>query len=65
MTNRIANTIPATGEEIAKAICVAADGTIRQSLGQGQPSPPCAWRSGPPHVRGSDREAVTGDTARR
>ena len=37
MTNRIVNTIPATGEEIAKAICFAADGKIRQSLGQGQP----------------------------
>ena len=37
VTNRIVNTIPATGEEIAAAICVAADGTIRQSLGQGQP----------------------------
>ena len=36
MTNRIINTIPATGEEIAQAICVAADGKIRQSLGQGQ-----------------------------
>ena len=38
VTNRIMNTIPATGEEIAAAICVAADGTIRQSLEQGQPS---------------------------
>ena len=37
VTNRIVNTIPATGEEIAAAICVAADGKIRQSLGQGQP----------------------------
>ena len=36
MTNRIINTIPATGEEIAQAICVAADGKVRQSLGQGQ-----------------------------
>ena len=34
-TNRIVNTIPATGEEIAEAICFAADGKIRQSLGQG------------------------------
>ena len=44
VTNRIVNTIPATGEEIAAAICVAADGTIRQSLGQGQPpsAPPSA-----------------------
>ena len=37
VTNRIVNTIPATGEEIAEAICFAADGKIRQSLGQGQP----------------------------
>ena len=36
VTNRIVNTIPATGEEIAEAICVAADGKIKQSLGQGQ-----------------------------
>ncbi len=36
VTNRIVNTIPATGEEIAAAIC--RDATIRQSLGQGQPS---------------------------
>ena len=35
VTNRIVNTIPATGEEIAAAIC--RDATIRQSLGQGQP----------------------------
>ena len=34
VTNRIVNTIPATGEEIAAAIC--RDATIRQSLGQGQ-----------------------------
>ena len=44
VTNRIINTIPATGEEIAEAICVAADGKIRQSLGPGQPP------SGPPSV---------------
>ena len=34
MTNQIVNTIPATGEEIAAAIC--RDATIRQSVGQGQ-----------------------------
>ena len=33
VTNRIINTIPATGEEIAEAIC--RDATIRQSVGQG------------------------------
>ena len=37
VTNQIVNTIPATGEEIAEAICFAADGKIKQSLGQGQP----------------------------
>ena len=36
VTNRIVNTIPAIGEAIAEAICFAADGKIRQSLGQGQ-----------------------------
>ena len=36
VTNRIVNTIPATGEEIAEAICVAADGKIKQSVGSGQ-----------------------------
>ena len=45
VTNRIINTIPATGEEIAEAICLAADGKIRQSVGQGQP--PSGRRSGP------------------
>ena len=37
VTNRIVNTIDAPGEKIAAAICVAADGKIRQSSGAARP----------------------------
>ena len=33
---RLIEPIPATPEDVAAAICCAADGKIRQSLGQGQ-----------------------------
>ena len=53
VTNRIIHTIPASGEDIAAAICIAADGKVRQSLGAARP--PAGQRSTPPKGATSHR----------
>ena len=61
VTNQIVNTIPATGEEIAAAICVAADGKVKQSVGAARP--PVGQRSTPPKGATSHRGQPRGGSS--